>query len=158
MAAPPPAATDPAVAQIEAAANIVIGGVGDQAQRALAEAHLMAMGRDLTSIPLLQKVLDTSLNANAISAAALSLQRLVTEHWNSFAEGMRLQIRECARCLGGPRRGGGVAARCRLADACLRAMGGEGAAAAQCGRCLPLLPPPPRRSPRPPPPRALSPR
>lgn len=87
---------DPAqIQQIELAADMVLGGAGDPAQRRLAEQHLMSLGQDLSSIPLLQSVLDQSANSLAITAAAISLSKLVTEHWNSFTETMRVQIRAC---------------------------------------------------------------
>lgn len=84
---------DPAVAAFERAADLVLQGLGDPAPRLLAQTQLIELGKDLANIPLLQRVLDQSNSSYAITTAAQSLQRLVTDNWNSFTEPMRVQIR-----------------------------------------------------------------
>ena len=80
---------------LERAAECVLGaGTADPAARAAAHVQLMALGESLSNIPLLQFVLDNSSNSCAIMASSQALQKLVTEHWNSFTEAMRVEIRE----------------------------------------------------------------
>ena len=82
------------LAALERAAECVLGaGATDPATRAASHTQLMSLGESLSNIPLLQFVLDNSSSSCAIMAAAQALQKLVTEHWNSFTEPMRVEIR-----------------------------------------------------------------
>ena len=80
--------------QIEAAAEVVLGTAAqDPAVRHQAQAQLIALSESLASIPLLQSVLDNSVNSFAVMAAAQALQKIVSDHWNSFSETQRVDIR-----------------------------------------------------------------
>jgi len=82
------------VAGFEQASKIVLGGLPVSPEvRKAAERSLTSMGESLSSIPSLQSVLDASTDSYAIKAAAGNLTRLVTEHWNTFTEEHRAQIR-----------------------------------------------------------------
>ena len=82
------------LAALERAAEAVLGSAAvDPAARAAAHAQLMALGESLSNIGVIQYVLDNSANSCAIVAVSSALQKLVTEHWNSFTEPMRVEIR-----------------------------------------------------------------
>ncbi len=76
------------------ASQVVLGGLEVPPDvRAQAERNLMSLGASLSSIPILQAVLDQSTDSYAVKAASGSLTKLVTDHWNSFTEAHRVQIR-----------------------------------------------------------------
>ena len=80
---------DPAQAaelqQFEQMAQMAMGpGAVDPATRAKAGEVLAAIGQSLKHMATIQNVLDNSTDDVAIMAAASSLLRLVTDHWNSF--------------------------------------------------------------------------
>jgi len=81
---------DPAAAaelqQFEQMAQMAMGSAAvDQATRTKAGEVLGAIGQSLKHMSTIQNVLDNSADDFAITAAANSLLRLVTDHWNSFA-------------------------------------------------------------------------
>ena len=85
------------VASFERAAQMVLGNDAvDPSMRSQAQQALIAMSMDLGCIPQLQAVLDGSSSSIAILAAGQALTKLVTDHWNTFKEGDRVQIREFA--------------------------------------------------------------
>jgi hypothetical protein len=107
---------DPALADIERACELTLGGGGDAATRAAAQARVMELGARLDAIPTLQALLDRSSSNFAVAAAALALQKLVTDHWNSFSEPQRVEIREFSRGKGGAN-ASGLTRATRLAEA-----------------------------------------
>ena len=144
---------DPAAAaelqQFEQMAQMAMGpGSVDQATRAKAGEVLGAIGQSLKHMSTIQNVLDNSTDDVAIMAAANSLMRLVTEHWNSFASAWLRRVpasrkraraqarahvhgaharRTCAACTRG------VHARCTRA-ACAR--GAHARARTRSARCV----------------------
>jgi hypothetical protein len=87
---------DPAkLAEFEQACELAMGGrPAEDSVRRDAQSRVMALGGSLGSISIIQTVLDRSANNYAITAAANSLNRLVSEHWTSFSEKQRIDIRE----------------------------------------------------------------
>lgn len=84
-----------ALAEFERTCEIAMGpSIVNPNDRNAAQAKLAALGSDLGHIGTIQAVLDGSLNDYAVTAAAKSLLILVTDHWNSFSEGQRVDIRK----------------------------------------------------------------
>lgn len=81
------------LASIERVCEIVVRGSSDATAFARAQETVMAMGDSVDNITALQNIFDSSINSCAILVAARSLLKLVTDHWNSFTEAQRVDIR-----------------------------------------------------------------
>lgn len=70
-------------------------GTAGSAHGAVQE-QLLSLGSSVEHLDFLQTIFSRSTNSSAIAVAAISLTRLVTDFWTSFAEGDRVSI----RCVG----------------------------------------------------------
>lgn len=78
--------------QIEQLCRTVYEG-RDPRQISAAQEQLMRLGESLECIKQCQAILDGSSYPPAIQVATVSLTQLITEHWTSFTEEQRVQIR-----------------------------------------------------------------
>jgi hypothetical protein len=63
---------------LERVCEVVVGGVGTAAERAAAQERIMALGSDVSAIPVIQALLDNSSSGHAVLVASQCLQRLLT--------------------------------------------------------------------------------
>jgi hypothetical protein len=80
--------------QLEAACEIYLSAGGDAATRAAAQQEVLRLGQSVENISVIQSLFENSTSNYAIVAAALSFEKLVTEHWNTFSDKQRVDIRE----------------------------------------------------------------
>lgn len=82
------------LASLEAMCEVVVKGGSSPDAFARANAQVIALQSDVANIPTLQAIFSSSTSSSAILVAARCLQTLVTEHWTSFTEAQRVEIRD----------------------------------------------------------------
>ena len=66
------------LAALERACEVVFGNAGTAAERPAAQERIMALGSDVSAMPVIQALLDNSSSGHAVMAASQALLRLVT--------------------------------------------------------------------------------
>ena len=83
------------LAALERACEVAFGGSGTPAERPAAQERVLALGNDVSAMPVIQALLDNSSNGHAVMAAAQALLRLVTGVYSRS----QLAPRRRARCI-----------------------------------------------------------